>query len=80
MQRIPGIDPNDADKRIAAVLNAQAKTWGAPLVNHLVYARRPSIFHGARAMWGALDASGLIDGKLVALINRRVASINDCPF
>jgi AhpD family alkylhydroperoxidase len=31
-------------------------------------------------MWAGLDSSGLIDGKLVSLINRRVAAINDCEF
>ncbi len=65
---------------MAAVLDAQAERWGAPLANHLVYARRPSIFRGARAMWGGLDASGLIDGALHALVNRRVASQIGCVF
>jgi hypothetical protein len=31
-------------------------------------------------MWTGIDASGLIDGKLQALVNRRVASINGCEF
>ena len=55
-------------------------TGAAPLLNHLVYARRPSIFRGARGMWTGMDASGLIDGELTALINRRVASLNGCEF
>ena len=78
--RIPGIDPERAEGAIRAVLKAQAERWGAPLINHLVYARRPSIFRGARAMWTGLDQSGLIDGKLQALINRRVAYLNGCAF
>jgi hypothetical protein len=78
--RIPGIDPNSAAGPILAVLKAQAERWGAPLINHLVYARRPSIFRGARAMWTGLDQSGLIDGALQALINRRVAYLNNCAF
>jgi hypothetical protein len=53
---------------------------GVPLLNHLLYARRPTIFRGVRAMWTGLDSSGLIDGRLVALINRRVATINGCDF
>jgi hypothetical protein len=44
------------------------------LLNHLVYARRPTIFRGARGMWTGIDGSGLIDGKLGALLNRRVAN------
>jgi AhpD family alkylhydroperoxidase len=31
-------------------------------------------------MWAGLDSSGLIDGRLVSLINRRVAAINGCEF
>ena len=80
MARIPGVDPERAEGPIRATFEAQAKRWGAPLLNHLLYARRPSIFRGARAMWGGLDASGLIDGRLRALLNRRVASLNGCAF
>lgn len=78
--RVPGVDPNQAEGSIRAVFNAQAERWGAPLINHLLYARRPSIFRGARAMWTGLGQSGLIDGKLQALINRRVAYLNNCAF
>jgi alkylhydroperoxidase family enzyme len=80
MARVPDADVDKLDRSIRAVLDAQAKKWGAPLLNHLIYARRPSIFKGARMMWSGLDASGLIDPKLVALINRRVAFLNGCEF
>jgi len=78
--RIEGVDPEGAQGPVRAVFEAQIKKWGAPLLNHLLYARRPSIFRGARAMWAGLDSSGLIDGELVSLINRRVAAINGCEF
>ena len=80
MARIEGVDPDRAQRPVKAVLEAQAKKWGAPLLNHLLYARRPTIFRGARAMWSGLDSSGLIDAKLISLINRRVAAINGCEF
>ena len=80
MARIEGVDPDQAEGPIAAVFRAQTERWGAPLANHLLYARRPSIFRGARAMWGGLDQSGLLDPGLVALVNRRVAIINRCEF
>ena len=80
MARIDGVNPAETEKRIRTVLEAQAKQWGGPLLNHLLYARRPSIFRGARAMWGGLDASGLLDPALAALINRRVAALNGCEF
>jgi hypothetical protein len=78
--RITKVDPETVDRQIQAVFDAQTKTWGAPLLNHLLYARRPTIFRGVRAMWTGIDSSGLIDPKLQALINRRVASINGCEF
>ena len=81
MTRIDGIDPERlTDDYTASVLRAQAKAWGAPLLNHLVYARRPTIFRGARGMWTGLDGSGLLDGALKALLNRRVAALNGCEF
>jgi hypothetical protein len=80
MARVPDAEGSQLDRSIKAVLEAQAKRWGAPLLNHLIYARRPSIFKGVRMMWSGLDASALIDPKLVALINRRVAFLNGCEF
>ncbi len=80
MTRIAAVNLKEVDKYIAGVLEAQKKSWGAPLLNHLVYARRPSIFRGARAMWGGIEASGLIEASLRALINRRVAALNGCEF
>ena len=81
MARIEGVRPAEVgDEYVERVLAAQARHWGAPLLNHLVYARRPSIFRGVRGMWTGLDASGLIDPRLTALVNRRVASLNRCEF
>ena len=80
MARISNVDPNSVEPRIRAVLDAQRKKWGAPLMNHLIYARRPSIFHAVRGMWSGIDASGLIDPKLQAMVNRRVAYLNGCEF
>jgi alkylhydroperoxidase family enzyme len=80
MARVANANVEVADNYIKNVLEAQAKDWGDPLLNHLVYARRPSIFRGARAMWTGIDSSGLIDPSLRALINRRVAFLNGCEF
>ncbi len=80
MARIAGVGPEQTDGYVKRVFAAQAKRWGAPLLNHLLYARRPTIFRGARAMWQGLDESGLIDAHLQALINRRVAAWNGCEF
>ena len=81
MTRIEGVDPRHlTDEYAAKILEAQAKAWGGPLLNHLTYARRPSIFRGVRGMWTGLESSGLIDHRLVALLNRRVAALNGCEF
>ena len=80
MARIDGVNPDEADGYARQVFAAQAKKWGAPLLNHLVYARRPTIFRGARGMWTGIESSGLIDPRLQALLNRRVASLNGCEF
>lgn len=80
MARIKDVDVAAVDARIQAVLEAQSKKWGAPLLNHLLYARRPSIFRAARGMWSGIAESGLIPAGLQALINRRVAFHNGCVF
>jgi hypothetical protein len=79
-QRIPGIDPANADTYAKSVFDAQARKWGAPLITNLVYARRPSIFRAVRGMWSGIDGSGLISPALRALVNRRVAAHNRCAF
>ena len=80
MTRIPGIEPATTKGYIAKVFEAQARTYGAPLLNHLLYARRPPLFKAVRGMWGALNKDRNLDEALVALINRRVASLNGCVF
>lgn len=80
MARIPGVNPDEVEPAIKKVFAAQAQKWGAPLANHLLYARRPTIFRGVRAMWTGIDGSGLIAAGLQTLINRRVAAINGCEF
>jgi len=62
------------------VLQAQTATFGAPLLNHLVYARRPNLFKAFRGMWSTLNGDGILDEGLVALVNRRVAFLNGCVF
>ena len=77
--RIAGIDPARAEGEAAAVQAARAKRRGASLATHPLYARRPSSFRGARAMWAGSAASGRIDAAPAALVNRRVAQLNGCP-
>lgn len=80
MSRIKGVDLTTAQGYIEKVLSAQAKTWGGPLLNHLVYARRPDLFRAVRGMWSSLNKDELLDAGLVHLVNRRVAALNGCEF
>lgn len=80
MSRVEPINVDEVEGPIKRVLQAQRERWGAPLLNHLLYARRPAIFRGVRAMWTGIEASGRIEAKLQALINRRVAYLNGCEF
>lgn len=78
--RVSGIDETEATSEMRKVFAAQHATWGKPLINHRIYARRPSIFRGVRAMWTGLGSSGLLDDGLVYMLNRRVALLNGCHF
>ena len=80
MTRVPGTDPEAAEGYVERILDAQRDTWGAPLNNHLIYARRPALFRAVRGMWTALDKDNLLGEALVALVNRRVAMLNGCVF
>lgn len=80
MPRISEIDPTDAPIRVKAVLDAQEERYGAPLNNHLLYARNTEVFRGVRAMWSALDQDGVIDTALASIVNRRVAALIGCVF
>ena len=80
MARIQDLDPSRYDDFTRQLFEQQARKWGAPLLPYRIYARRPTILRAVRGMWEALAASGLLDAKLVALINRRVASHNGCLF
>jgi hypothetical protein len=78
--KITPVDPAHVEPAVGAVLRAQAERWGSPLLPYLLYARRPTIFRAVRGMWTGIDASGRIDAGLKAMVNRRVAMLNGCPF
>ncbi|MCA9215482.1 MAG: carboxymuconolactone decarboxylase family protein [Planctomycetales bacterium] len=78
--RITGNDYSSDDGDVTEVFRQQIARWGTTLKPYEVYARRPSIFKAVVGMWDGLKTSGLLDGKLRALINRRVAVLNGCVF
>jgi hypothetical protein len=78
--RIEGVDPGSLEEREQRIFDNQRRKWGEPLANHLIYARIPSIFHGAQGMWRGVGSAGKLESGLAALLNRRVAILNGCVF
>ena len=63
------------------VLEEQRELRGAPLYPYLFYARNPAYFRAAHAMWTTLQQeTKRVPGTLRTLLNRRVASWNNCAY
>ena len=80
MARVKDVDRAAVPPDVEKAFRGQEKTWGTVLAPYPVYARRPTIFRSVQSMWVGLAQSGLVDRGLVALVNRRVASLNGCVF
>ena len=80
MARIPGARKEDVPDDVRAVYEAQEAARGAPQPNTPIYALRPSILRGHRALAAGIDESGLLSGELKNLVCLRAALINGCPF
>jgi alkylhydroperoxidase family enzyme len=80
MARIPGVERKAVEPATERAFQGQEKKWGAVLAPYPLYARRPTILKAVQGMWVGLAQSGLLDHRLVSLVNRRVASLNGCVF
>jgi hypothetical protein len=80
MARIPGARKEDVPHDIREVWESQERSRGAPQPNTPIYALRPTIFRGHRALAAGIDASGLLSAEMKALASLRAALINGCPF
>ena len=79
--RIPPVDVATLPDDLRAVLQEQRERLGAPLYPYLFYARNPAYFRAAHAMWSALQQeTKRVPGTLRGLLNRRVASWNECEY
>ena len=82
--RIPPVDIETAPADLRETLDrlgGQFVCWGEPLYPYLFYARNPAYFRAAHAMWTALQQEAKrVPGTLRTLLNRRVASWNQCEF
>ena len=79
--RIPPVEIETAPADLRETLEEQRSRWGEPLYPYLFYARNPAYFRAAHAMWTALQQEAKrVPGTLRTLLNRRVASWNQCEF
>lgn len=79
--RIPSVEVETLPDDLRAALDEQRKLYGAPLYPYLFYARNPSYFRAAKAMWAALQQeTKRVPVTLRALLNRRVAWWNGCEY
>ena len=80
MARIRGTRREDLPDDIREIWDNQERTRGAALQSTPIYALRPSIFTGHRALAAGIDESGLLPAELKNLASLRAALINGCPF
>ena len=79
--RIPTVEIETAPADLRETLEEQRSRWGEPLYPYLFYARNPAYFRAAHAVWTALQQeTKRVPGTLRTLLNRRVASWNQCEF
>ena len=79
--RIPPVNVETLPDDLRETLEEQEKLRGAPLYPYLFYARNPSYFRAAKAMFAALQQDTTrVPATLRPLLNRRVASWNGCEF
>ena len=79
--RIPPVDVATLPDDLRTALEEQRARFGAPLHPYLFYARNAACFRAAQAMWTALrQETKRVPGALRGLLNRRVASWNECAF
>jgi len=79
--RIPPVDVETLPEDLRETLEEQRKRHGESLYPYLFYARNPSYFRAAKAMFTALQQDTTrVPGTLKALVNRRVAAWNGCEF
>jgi alkylhydroperoxidase family enzyme len=79
--RIPPVDVETLADDLRETFEEQRKLYGARLYPYLFYARNPAYFRAAHAMWTALQQeTKRVPGTLRTLLNRRVASWNQCEY
>ena len=80
MPRIAGARKEDLPNDIRKAWEQQEALRGAPMPNLAIYALRPTIWRGHKALAAGIEESGLLPNELKNLVSLKAALINGCPF
>jgi hypothetical protein len=80
MTRIHALTREEAPEGARAIYDANVKSWGQVSNTTGIWAYRPTIQQGVKALGEGFQRSGLISYKLRCLINVRIASQVGCGF
>lgn len=74
------VDPDDADERTTALLEADADEYGHPSMFALALANDPGLLAARQAYHDALTDDGAVDRRLAELVYLAVSVTNDCDY
>jgi len=80
MARIRALTREEAPTDVRSLYDANLKAFGQIMNTTGVWAHRPTIQLGVKALADGIQQSGLISDKLRCLINVRIASQVGCGF
>ena len=80
MPRVREIEQDGGDPLLREVFAKEREAFGSLFNTTKVLAHCPPILKAAKQLMAAVEASGLLDPQLRALVYLRVALINGCPF
>jgi hypothetical protein len=80
MARIPALTRDEASPDVRPLYDANLAAFGQTMNTTGIWAYRPTIQLGVKALADGIQKSGLISDKLRCLINVRIASQVGCGF
>ena len=80
MARVHALTREDASADVRSLYDGNLKAFGQILNTTGIWAYRPTIQLGVKALADGIQASGLVSDKLRCLLNVRIASQLGCGF
>lgn len=80
MPRVREIEHDEGNPILKEIFAKEREAFGSLFNTTKVFAHCPPILKAAKQLSAAVEASGLLDPQLRALVYLRVALINGCPF